>query len=229
LKELLQQTKDKLAVFPKAVREIFEKHGVEIRQVPKSPVLASVEGVIKTLLEKGEYVLMKDGKEIFRGTKKEVKAIADKLKGMSDDLAEKYLVDLLQSDFLKKIGVEEKVISLFLKGETVTFEFISNTGGYVSGLLTKTPSEIKSYIFYIKDKTGKALRSFLEYRDKSTKIANSFKINTLELGGSSIINKDILEMVTKMEFEKKIIDIPQSLGGKNGEKMEIFVKKFKVK
>ena len=176
------------------------------------------------------YVFVHKGEEIFRGTKKEAKEALEEYFKKADKIGlEKYLDDLLQSDFLKKIGVEEKVISLFLKGETVTFEFVSNTGGYVSGFLTKTPSEIKSYIFYINDKTGKALRSFLEYRDKSTKIANSFKINTLELGGSSIINQDVLKMVTKMGFEKKIIDIPQSLGGKNGEKMEIFVKKFKVK
>ncbi|AWM13596.1 hypothetical protein DI487_06785 [Flavobacterium sediminis] len=133
---------------------------------------------------------------------------------MSDKEAKKYIDDLIEFDFLKKIGVQEKSISLFLKGETVTFEFLSNTGGYVSGFLTKTPYEVQSYIFYINDKTGKALKSFLEYREKSSKIASLFKISTLELGGSSIINPDVLKMVTKMGFEKKIIDVPKSLGEK---------------
>lgn len=40
---------------------------------------------------------------------------------------------------------------------------------------------------------------------------------------------DVLEMVNKMGFEKKIVNTPASLGGKEGENMEIYIKKFNIK
>jgi hypothetical protein len=84
-------------------------------------VLASVEGAIKTLLEKGKHVLMKDGKEIFRGTEEEVNAIAEKLKGMSDDVARKYFEDLtIRLKKIRKFNFKTKRIEEKYIGEELT-------------------------------------------------------------------------------------------------------------
>ncbi len=102
LKSVFARAQDFLTTFPKAVRETYQKFGVEIREVPKSPVLFTG---IPVKVSDDVYVLIKEGKEIFRGTKEEVEAIAKKLKGMSDDVAEKYLDDL------------EEAIKIIRKGE----------------------------------------------------------------------------------------------------------------
>ena len=97
IKGLFEKGKDFLSVFSKSTRETYERLGIEIKKARKSPVIGSAGGAIKTLLEEGKYALMKDGKEIFRGTQKEVEELAEKLKGMSDEAAEKYLDDLAES------------------------------------------------------------------------------------------------------------------------------------
>lgn len=71
--------------------ENFKKLGIEIKKVPKPPVLGSG---IPIRVGEDEYVLMRNGREIFRGSKKEVEKIDAKLKKMSDEEAEKYLDDL---------------------------------------------------------------------------------------------------------------------------------------
>lgn len=97
INDLFEKGKDFISVFSKSTRETYDKLGIEIKKVRKSPVLGSGGGAIKTLLETGEYALIKEGKEIFRGTQKEVDEIAKTLKGMSDDAAEKYLDELAES------------------------------------------------------------------------------------------------------------------------------------
>lgn len=94
VESVFARAKDFLATFPKAVKETYQKFGVEIREVPKSPALYTG---IPIKVSDDIYALIKDGKEIFRGTKKEVEAIADKLKGMSDDVAKKYLDELIET------------------------------------------------------------------------------------------------------------------------------------
>jgi hypothetical protein len=186
LKELLQQAKDKLAVFPKAVREIFEKHGFEIREVPKSPVLASVEGAIKTLIEKGEYVLMKDGKEIFRGTQKEVKAIADKLKGMSDDVARKYLDELLDTKKLDEV-INSKNFEFLKLGLKYEHEFL------------KFKTGMKEISHYIVDTSNKKNLQGITTIDNEGILFSAFDVTTDYQGKG--VSKAMYELIRKYEYQ----------------------------
>ncbi|WGH74655.1 hypothetical protein P8625_11220 [Tenacibaculum tangerinum] len=77
--------------FSEEAYTIFEKLGVTLKKVPQPPVLASG---IPVPIGDNVYALVKDGKELFRGTKKEVEELAEKLKNLSDTDARKYLDEL---------------------------------------------------------------------------------------------------------------------------------------
>lgn len=110
IESVFARAKDFLATFPKAVRETYQKFGIEIREVPKSPALFTG---IPVKVSNDVYVLIKEGKEIFRGTKEEVEAIADTLKGMTDDVAKKYLDELTERiDFKVFLEYESKLKKL---------------------------------------------------------------------------------------------------------------------
>ena len=85
---MFEKGKDFLSVFSKATRETFEKFGIEIREMPKGQPLFFG---IPIKVEENVFALFKEGKEIFRGTKKEVQALATKLDSISDDFVKEYL------------------------------------------------------------------------------------------------------------------------------------------
>jgi hypothetical protein len=70
------------------LRVFFQKFDVELKKVATSSPLFSG---VPVKLEDGVYALLKDGIEIFRGSKKEINALAKKLENLSDNLAEEYL------------------------------------------------------------------------------------------------------------------------------------------
>lgn len=131
---MFKKGKDFISVFSKSTRETYDRLGIEIKKVRKSPVLGSGGGAIKTLLETGEYALIKEGKEIFRGTQKEVDEIAKTLKGMSDDAAEKYLDEINQlniiSNKLKLVCKYDfrKGISFYFEGIEIGSSNVSKNG-----------------------------------------------------------------------------------------------------
>ncbi|WP_281979503.1 YwqJ-related putative deaminase [Tenacibaculum mesophilum] len=80
--------------FKDDIYTLFEKLDVAIKKVRQQPVLAS--GVPVPVGE-NLYALVKDGKELFRGTKKEIDELAEKLKKLSEAEAKKYLGELEES------------------------------------------------------------------------------------------------------------------------------------
>lgn len=169
------------------------------------------------------------GFTVFEGSKKEVTTLAKELKEMGKEAAIKYLDDLLQKITLREIGVSEGAISKFLLGEYVSFEFISRTSGYVSGYVAKVGDLLRCHIFYTTDKSGKALVSFMQYRTKVFNIAKSLNLERVELGGSTVINQEVLKFVKNQQFDKKLMEVPEALGGNPGEKMEVYFKEFEIK
>ncbi|SEC37695.1 hypothetical protein SAMN04489761_2822 [Tenacibaculum sp. MAR_2009_124] len=78
-------------VFSDDVYKLYEKLGITIKKVPQQPVLASG---IPVPVGDNLYALVKEGKEVFRGSKIEVEELAEKLKGLDDAEAKKYLDEL---------------------------------------------------------------------------------------------------------------------------------------
>jgi hypothetical protein len=77
----------------------FQKLGVELKKVPTSAPLFSG---VPVKLEDSIYALLKDGKEIFTGAKKEINALAKKLDNLGDRVADEYLKLLIKEKNLIK-------------------------------------------------------------------------------------------------------------------------------
>ncbi len=99
-------------VFSDDVYKLYEKLGVTIKKVPQQPVLASG---IPVPVGDNLYALVREGKEVFRGSKKEVEELAEKLKGLDDAEAKKYLDDLSDSLFAIKAKKLPEKTSLRLR------------------------------------------------------------------------------------------------------------------
>ncbi|WGH74657.1 YwqJ-related putative deaminase [Tenacibaculum tangerinum] len=79
--------------FSDEVYTIFEKLGVTIKKVPQPPVLASG---IPVPIGDNVYALVKDGKELFRGTKKEVEEFSKLLDKIDEKKQNKLIKRVLQ-------------------------------------------------------------------------------------------------------------------------------------
>ncbi|NVK08263.1 MAG: hypothetical protein HWD89_04375 [Tenacibaculum sp.] len=80
--------------FKDDIYTLFEKLDVVIKKVPQQPVLASG---VPVPVGDNLYALVKDGKEFFRGAKKEIDELAEKLKKLGEADAKKYLDELEES------------------------------------------------------------------------------------------------------------------------------------
>ncbi|SNR17732.1 YwqJ-related putative deaminase [Tenacibaculum jejuense] len=78
--------------FSDDVYTIFEKLGIGIKKAPKQPILASG---IPIPVGDGLFALIKDGKEIFRGTKKQVQELSKVLERLNDKSKSKLINRIL--------------------------------------------------------------------------------------------------------------------------------------
>ncbi|WP_240472497.1 EndoU domain-containing protein [Tenacibaculum ovolyticum] len=108
LKGWIDEFVDKLVKVTRAFSDdayvLFEKLGVTVKKVPQQPVLASG---VPIPIGDNLYALVKDGKEIFRGTKKEVDELVKKLDELSDLDAKKYLDEVSGLKNLRKVALEK--------------------------------------------------------------------------------------------------------------------------
>jgi small nuclear ribonucleoprotein (snRNP)-like protein len=93
LDEILKFIRVLLGAIPKQLTEFFNKFDIVIKKVPQAKPLFTG---IPVKLEENLYALFKKGKEIFRGTKKEVEELSEKLKKLSDKDAKKYLDEIIK-------------------------------------------------------------------------------------------------------------------------------------
>ena len=82
LDEFIEGLSKVARAFKDDIYTLFEKFGVTIKKVPRQPVLASG---VPVPVGDNLYALVKDGKELFRGTKKEI----DELSKLLDRIEEK--------------------------------------------------------------------------------------------------------------------------------------------
>ncbi|REH56256.1 HNH/ENDO VII superfamily nuclease [Tenacibaculum gallaicum] len=165
---------------------LFEKLDVAIKKVPQQPVLAS--GVPVPVGE-NLYALVKDGKELFRGTKKEVEELAEKLKKLNEADAKKYL------DELEEIGAYEKQISIIAKGNYVKVFLKTNIDVF---------DEFGNIIFRV---AKEDFESFIKFTKKTKEERKKIieKVNKRLRASSSKYNPE--------NAKKKGYDIPMSKNG----------------
>ncbi|HEX8377693.1 MAG TPA: hypothetical protein VF602_07730 [Pedobacter sp.] len=88
LDDILESLRVLLGAIPKDLIAFFNKFDVVIKKVPQGKPLY---GGLPVHVGDDIYALVKEGKELFRGTKKEVEELAERLKKMSDKEARNYI------------------------------------------------------------------------------------------------------------------------------------------
>ncbi|MDR6968496.1 hypothetical protein J2X31_002519 [Flavobacterium arsenatis] len=140
LEEILEWLRVFFGALPKQLYEFFTKFGISIKKVPQGVLYSG----IPVKVGDDVYALIKDGKEIFRGTKKEIDDLADKLKKMSDKEAKDFIDELVK---LKNAFKFKNFASLFddhiLRGEIKITIKNAQTG------------EVKEVYKYVTGKGGK--------------------------------------------------------------------------
>lgn len=120
---------------------LFEKFGVTIKKVPRQPVLASG---VPVPVGDNLYALVKDGKELFRGTKKEIDELAGKLKKLGEADAKKYLDELIKLSKRKRLKVSniDDLGKLGKNGAPVKLSLVDDLGKKI-GELTRNLKQNK--------------------------------------------------------------------------------------
>lgn len=221
------------------LQKLLKNHGLSVVYIKDTSITLNCFGIVPSTTR--DRVNLTDSKgNVLEANIKEadinkfIKQYEDAAKKQYPDLPKeqalaKYVDELVEISFFKTVGIDRKGILLLKQGENIIFEFNSFTNGYVSGVMKKTDNVLLSYIFYIRDKSSNASRSFLEFRSKSTQVAKILRVEKIEYGGISILNDDVLELVIKQGFEKRTVEVPKLLGGLPGETTDIYIKTFKIK
>jgi len=140
LDEILEFLRVFFGALPKQLYEFFTKFGISIKKVPQRVLYSG----IPVKVGDDVYALIKDGKEIFRGTKKEIDELADKLKKLSDKEAKEFIDELVK---MKNAFKFKNFASLFdehiLRGEIKITIKNAQTG------------EVKEVYKYVTGKGGK--------------------------------------------------------------------------
>lgn len=198
------------------LRVFFQKFDVELKKVATSSPLFSG---VPVKLEDGVYALLKDGIEIFRGSKKEINALAKKLENLSDNLAEEYL-EILRKE--KRLMSEKQIV---FDGQTFNWANPSNTKIRWSGLsketiiknidnvLSKAENKLPGEVY--EAKVAKKILELVEnvadeITDFSNKVLNKI---TRRLNGDidCATKKYIIEAKSSLHNEKSIIELGEQI------------------
>jgi hypothetical protein len=138
---------------------------------------------------------------------------------------------------LRKLGVSETDMTIFLAGEPVAFRMPTAGGSPTIGILRTCTSHLESGIIdlYINPDArsgapgtgrGAGARAIGEWRSISMELCRSLGIMQVELYGADIVNHDIMDMLARRQFIYGLREVPESLGG--GE-VEVLARIFPVK
>lgn len=179
-----------------------------------------------------QYILSFDDEIIAQGKNASElrKGIKNLFKGNS--LIEGALNRAVIEKVLFRMGVSLDDSALFFKGELTVFEYVTKTRGHMIGIIKNSNDKTISYIFSIAEKNTSGMngmKSFLEFRANTYKIASNSNFDKVELGGLAIHNPDVLKLMKNQQFQERIIEIPAKLGGSPGETSILFFKEFKIK
>ena len=145
---------------------------------------------------------------------------------MADDVGE---ASNLEDKILRNLGIDETNRKAFINGEPAHLKLDFGGDQPMDVFLQKADGRLKSSIFSIKnqDDASTSIKGFMKFRRVSKYLGKELGYTQVELGGLAIHNKKILDIVNNSNFRKKVIEIPEILGG--GGNMEYFFKIFRIK
>jgi len=181
LDEILEFLRVFFGALPKQLYEFFTKFGISIQKVPQGVLYSG----IPVKVGDDVYALIKDGKEIFRGTQKEIDELAKKLDELSEEAGKKYLDDLL----------EQKKLDDFINSQNFKFRKL----GYIfKHEIYHAKDGTKEINLYLINKNGEKLWQGLSTISKEGTLFNIFEVSLQQQEVSTAMYK----LLDKIGFVK---------------------------
>lgn len=136
LDEILEFLRTFLGAIPKQLTEYFTKFGITLQKVPQQVLYSG----IPTKVGDDIYALIKNGKEIFRGTKNEIDNLAEKLKKMSDKEAKEFIDAMIKrrNALTKWAGKFDENFVNHLSGDVEIVNITQEIGRNIQGAWLKS-------------------------------------------------------------------------------------------
>ncbi|WP_175851015.1 RHS repeat-associated core domain-containing protein [Burkholderia cepacia] len=131
-----------------------------------------------------------------------------------------------QESALAYLGVSSDAHDAFLNGKVVGFVYPTEGGAAVYGFLQYNNGHLASQLFSINNTTGGGPAAFKKFYSGSMGLAKSLGLDKIELQGGSIINQELYNSLSKNGWAKKVVPVPDELGG--GEQ-EVLYKIYNVR
>ncbi|MDR6968494.1 hypothetical protein J2X31_002517 [Flavobacterium arsenatis] len=181
LDEILEWLRVFFGALPKQLYEFFTKFGISIKKVPQGVLYSG----IPVKVGDDVYALIKDGKEIFRGTRKEIDDLAKKLDELSEEAGKKYLDDLL----------EQKKLDDFINSQNFKFRKL----GYIySHFIRKSKDGVLEINHYLKSNKGELYWQGMSTISKDGVLFNVFEVTLQQHDVSTAMYK----LLDKYGFSK---------------------------
>lgn len=137
---------------------------------------------------------------------------------------------------LRKLGVSDSDVGLFLEGKPVAFRMPTTGGSPTIGILRLHEDRLESGIsdLYISPAArsgapgvgrGAGATAIGKWRSISMELCRILGIAQVEFYGADIVNHEIVDMLVRRGFTYAIKELPESLGGGD---VEVFTKTFPV-
>jgi hypothetical protein len=168
LDDILDFIRDLAGLVTRQVTDFFATFGLTLKKVRQPALYSGIPIPVGDDL----YALLKNGKEIFRGTKKEIDELAEKLRKMSDEDAKKYVDELVKGNKLKlaKQMWDNFSYEDLLKGKKPCFlagTLVKTVNGLIAIDKIETGTKVLSYNFETQQTEYQpVLQTFSNYAEK---------------------------------------------------------------
>ena len=130
---------------------------------------------------------------------------------------------------LNSMKIDAVQAASFYRGEMVVGE-ITTQGDAMIVFFQLKEGRLRAGIFSINVKGNPrgAVRAFSSFRGNAQQFARALQVPEVELMGAAVANQDVAAMLERQGFVKSAEPLPESLGARAGETIEVYSKRFPI-
>jgi Domain of unknown function (DUF4157) len=131
---------------------------------------------------------------------------------------------------LNTMQIDASKAASFYRGEMVVGEIPTEGGDATIVFFQLKDGRLRAGIFSINVKADPtaALKAFSRFRGIARRLAGTLQVPEMELIGAAVANPDVEAVLKRQRFVKSEEPLPESLGARSGESIEVYSKRFPV-
>jgi hypothetical protein len=130
---------------------------------------------------------------------------------------------------LNTMQIDASKVASFYRGEMVIGEIPTEGGDATIVFFQSKGGRLRAGIFRINVKDPMAaLKAFSRFRGSAQRLAGTLQVPEMEVIGAAVANKDVEAMLKRRGFVESREPLPESLGARPGESIEVYTKRFPV-